>query len=388
MSKGVSYDTIRNSTIFHPGGFMSSSYVVTAKLPPSYTIVPLDEWTAFTSAVLAAGSLVRIRAAGAYNDALGYVIAASTNPTNECALIAVVPKIKYPDIHGPKKNGRYIIQPSKKRAKIESRSNHPSLFDPNRLLIRKPEDESRSLSKVHTVIHDDGFQRFFQTKFPSIDVKGVEYRLDLDDFSFRVRQREVDYVTNESNSRYQAMNMETRDKIPPVYHYCGHLYYLGMRIIANFQRRSLTVNRTFQVDEVLPFVESRIAPDIFDPLISQMHWQRGDKILDLVQTDEYPFFRIHKVDLEEGVVIAHLVLSQADKEDADELRSAGVPVDTTRLPHEYNLSAFRLRLVVGDHVRVIAGTHKNMCGTIIVSVTHEGYVRIIPYGGENDQPVS
>lgn len=387
-SKDVSYEAVRNSSIFLPGGSVSASYVVTARLPPSYTIVPLEDWTSFTSAALPAGSLVRIRVAGIYRGALGYVIGASTDTANECALVAVIPKIKYPDIRHPAEDARRKAHP-KKRTKFKSPANLPHLFDPTRLIIRGPKDEVSPSSAAHTIVHEDGFQRYFQTQFPAIDINGVEHRLNLEDFSYRVRQREVDYaVTNDSSSRFNAVNVNVVDKAPPVYQYRGHLYYLGTRIIGIFQRQSLAFNHVFQVHEVLPFVENRLAPDIFDPLISQMHWKRGDKLVDISQTSEYPFYRIHKVDLEEGVVAAHLVFSQADKEDAEELRSAGIPVDVSRLRHEYNLSAFRLRLVVGDHVRVTAGTHKTTCGTIIVSLPDEGYARIIPYDEERNEPVS
>ena len=139
---------IQNSSIFHPGGFMSAaSYVATVKLPLSYTIMPLSNWTSFTSAALPAGSLVRIRATGIYHGALGFVISVSTNPVNECALVAVIPKIKYPDIHHPTEDephGAPIKQltkirfhtdhpnsPPKKHTKIKS-PNHPNLFDPKR----------------------------------------------------------------------------------------------------------------------------------------------------------------------------------------------------------------------------------------------------------------
>ena len=135
MSKGISYDTIRNSSVFHPGRFTSGSYVVTPKLPPSYTIVPLSDWGSFTSAVLPAGSLVRIRAAGTYKGVLGYVFGTSTNLANECTLVAVVPKIKYPNIRYPMEDQRHVIPPARKCTKIESSLNHPHLFDPNRLLI-------------------------------------------------------------------------------------------------------------------------------------------------------------------------------------------------------------------------------------------------------------
>ena len=85
--------------MFHPGGFTSGSYIVTPKLPPSYTIMPLSNWGSFTLAALPIGSLVHIHAAGTYKGVLGYVIGASTNPANEGTLVALVPKIKYPNIH-------------------------------------------------------------------------------------------------------------------------------------------------------------------------------------------------------------------------------------------------------------------------------------------------
>ena len=151
----------------------------------------------------------------------------------------------------------------------------------------------------------------------------------------------MDYaVTNESSSRFQATNVEIVDKTLPVYRYRGHLYYLGFRILPIFQCPSLAFNHLFQVDEILPFVESHLAPGVFNPIISQMHWKKDDKLVDVAQNAEYPFDCIHRVDMEEGVMVAHLVLTQEDREDAQELRSSGVHVDINCLPHEYTLSAF------------------------------------------------
>ena len=199
----------------------------------------------------------------------------------------------------------------------------------------------------------------------------------------------MDYaVTNESSSRFQATNVEIVDKTLPVYRYHRHLYYLGFRILPIFQRPSLAFNHLFQVDEILPFVESRLAPGVFNPIISQMHWKKDDKLVDVAQNAEYPFYRIYRVNMEEGVVVAHLVLTQEDREDAQELGSCGVHVDINHLPHKYTLSAFRLQLVVGDHVRVIAGAHKTACGMVIALVPDDGSVCIIPYGGEEAQSVS
>ena len=324
-----------------------------------------------------------------------------TNPVNECALVAVIPKIEYPDIchptedepHGaPTKQLTKIRfhtdhpnSPPKKRTKIKS-PNHPNLFNPKCLLIHDPHNKGSSSSNVHTTVYKNGFKRFFETKFPPIDANGVEHQLNLDNFTYRVHQCEVDYtITNESSS---YPKLDVFDKTPPVYHYHGHLYYLGTHIVPIFKHQLLSFNHIYQVHEVLPFVETCLAPNIFDPLISRMHWKRGDKLLDLSQTFRHPFYCIHRVDLQEGVIVAHLVLSHADKEDAEELRSAGFPVDINHLPHEYNLSTFQLHLVVGDHIRVTAGIHKTLCGTIIASLSDEGYASILPYGDESDQLVS
>ena len=135
MPKGISYDTIQNMSMFHPGRFTSGLYIVTHKLPPSYTIMPFSNWGTFTLAALPAGSLVCICAAGTYKGVLGYVFGTSNNLANECALVAVVPKIKYPNICYPMEDQCHIIPPARKCTKIKSSLNHPHLFDPNRLLV-------------------------------------------------------------------------------------------------------------------------------------------------------------------------------------------------------------------------------------------------------------
>ena len=103
---------------------------------------------------------------------------------------------------------------------------------------------------------------------------------------------------------------------------------------------------------------------------------------------EYPFYCIHRVNLEEGVIVAHLVLTWEDKEDAQELKGSGTTIDVNHLLCKYAVSAFQLQLVVGDNVKVIASIHKGTCGTIINVLVEEGYIQVITYGGENDQHAS
>ena len=386
LSKEVSYDSLRKSRAFQPAGLQHTN---TPRLPLSYAIIPINEWNLFTSTTISAGSLVCINDVGLYRNVLGYVIGASRNKANECAFVAVLPKVKYPNIPFFAENERDSNPPPKKRGKIESSSPHPQLFDPTRLHIRKSRHPMTQSRDLYATLYDDGFQRFFKNKFPDIESNGETCVFNLDDFTWLVRQQEIDtVVTEQLSSMLQMTSVEVVPKTPPVYHYRGHFYYLGMRILPIYQRSSLAVNHRFQFNEVLPFVESRLAPNVFDPLLSQMHWKRGDKLVDVAQTTEYPFYRIHRVDLEEGLVVAHLVLTREDKEDAQELKASGIPVDNNCLSHEYALSALRLRLVVGDNVKVIAGVHKGICGAVVDVLVEEGYVQVIPYGDENDQYVS
>ena len=217
---------------------------------------------------------------------------------------------------------------------------------------------------------------------------GETHVFNLDDFTWVVCQWEVNTVMTRQLSSMLQTGMEIIPKTPPVYCYCGHFYYLGMRILPFYQQSLLAVNHLFQFDEILPFVEACLAPNIFDPLLSQLHWKRGDKLADVIQTTEYPFYRIHRVDLAEGVVVMHMVLSQEDEEDAHILKASSSLVNFSCLPQEYALFRFWLQLVVSDLIRVTAGTHKGTSGVVLDLLVEEGYIQIIPHGGENDQNVS
>ena len=192
--------------------------------PLSYTIVPISEWNSFTPAAISTSSLVHIQAASLYHHALGYMIGALSNQANECALIAVLPKVKYPNIPLFAENEHDSNPPLKKQSKIESPSHHPQLFNPTYLHICKPWCALHQSSNLYTTIFKNGFQCFFKNKFPDIQSNGEIHVFDLDGFTWLVHQRESDtVVTEQSSSKLQAT---TKD--PPVYHYWGHFYYLGM----------------------------------------------------------------------------------------------------------------------------------------------------------------
>ena len=95
LSKEISYNSLQKSQAFQPAGLQ---YISNPRLPSSYTIIPINEWNLFTPTTIPTSSLVHIHTAGLYRNALGYVIGTSINQVNECALVAVLPQIIYPNI--------------------------------------------------------------------------------------------------------------------------------------------------------------------------------------------------------------------------------------------------------------------------------------------------
>ena len=221
---------------------------------------------------------------GLHRNALGYVIGASINQVNECVLIAVLPQIIYPNIPFFADNEQDSDPPLKKQSKIEPPSYHHGLFNPTHLRIHKPQHALPQSCDLYATIYNDGFQSFFKNKFLDTMSNGETHMFNLDDFTWVVCQREVNTVMTRQSSSTLQTGMEIIPKTPPVYCYCGHFYYLGMRIQSFYQRSSLAVNHLFQFNKILPFVEAHLAPNIFDPLLSQLHWKRGNKLADVMQT--------------------------------------------------------------------------------------------------------
>ena len=200
---------------------------------------------------------------------------------------------------------------------------------------------------------------------------------------------EVDTVVNESlSSMLQAMSMEIIHKTPLFIITAVISITLACRFyrFINGPHLQLTTN-----SNLTKYYHSLRA--IWPPM-SSIHsshkrtGKRGNKLVNVAQTAEYTFYHIHRVNLEEGVVVAHLILTWEDKEDAQELKGFGTTIDVNHLPCKYTVSTFWLQLVVGDNVKVIAGVHKGTYSTIIDVLVEEGYIQVIPYGGNNDQHAS
>ena len=165
----------------------------------------------------------------------------------------------------------------------------------------------------------------------------------------------------------KELTTDVLQKAMAIHRYRGHFYYFRMRIVPIYQSAAVTFNHILKPDKVVLFIEVHLTPNIFDPLISQMHWKRHDKLIDVMQQEfrRYPFYRIHTVDVVRGTVVAHQVQSPKDKEDTMECHVDGLSIDANHLPYEYVILNFRLRLVTGDHVRVIASENEGQCGTFL-----------------------
>lgn len=421
LASDISYTALRNCSPFQSLAFdkpiNGSAYTVTPQLPATYTIVPKSEWhlldtrgplfgwKSFEPNRYPAGSLVRVRAPGTYFNSLGYVIGASDNRTNECALVAVVPSVAYPDSSVLDHRDPDAMPPSKKQRrntppklpKPTRRSHPPQLFSADKVLHRPHEPQSQQTYPYPSDYYAVDFagasynlQRFFQEQCSDCEVNEETYEWRIDDFSWAVRQEEVTSVPKEVMVRrepsaremehgaetfeFPATKLVTTTTAPTIYRYCGHIYYLGLRIVPIYRRASLTFNQIFQPHEILPFVEARLAPSIFDPLISQMHWKRGDKIIETASGSHYPYYAILSVDLVEGTVITHQVESVDDQDHAG------------KVPLEFTMSSVRLRVVAGDHIQVIAGNLKGQCGTVLRVDLDMVYV--MPYGSNPQNQAS
>ena len=218
----MSYDSLWKSWAFQPTGLQHTN---TPRLLLLYTIVPINKWNSFTSLAVSTSSLVQICTTSLYHNALGYVIGTLRNQANECALMAVLPKVNYLDIPSFAENERDCNPPPKKQSKIESPSPHPQLFNPTHICICRPQQAISQPHNLYATLYNNGFHCFFK------------------DILCQMGSPEVDTVVNESlSSMLQAMSMEIIHKTPPVYHYCGHFYYLGMQILPIYQWSSLTIN--------------------------------------------------------------------------------------------------------------------------------------------------
>ena len=162
----------------------------------------------------------------------------------------------------------------------------PQLFTPHLLESCRPTKKAPKGSHHHSLTTYDeaakNLQQFFSGQFPDHQSDSIIYKMEFDGFSWAVWQHGKS-VADIPNANELATDV--LQKAMPIHHYKGHFYYLGMRIVPVYQSAALSFNHILEPDKVLPFVEAHLAPFFFDPLISQMHWKRHDKLIDVMQQE-------------------------------------------------------------------------------------------------------
>ena len=133
-------------------------------------------------------------------------------------------------------------------------------------------------------------------------------------------------------------------------------------------------------EELIPFVEAEVAPSVIRPLLSQLYWKRGDKIIEESYyesnncTSEAIVFKIDEVMMHQGVVWATPIqLVRRDGQqlthtwledmglgnDIDLERRESLPQDLRKKVEdgrqECPLATHCLYLAPGDHVKILAG---------------------------------
>lgn len=399
-SKDVSYSDIRSSPPFSPvgpSGVANPAYKfnVPLKLPQSYT----RQWTKWRlPKPIRPGSLATLRLAGDYNKSLAYVIGASLDPYNECAVVAVVPRLSYPPAKPvPSSLDFGGLPPTKKQKSLlastaqghTSKGKHTARPRPRLGLFA-----AHLLESVTTHWSPGGdLGLFFSRRFKPATLRTSSRHgkstqatasMDFSDFEWSVRRtgpepwdfpedRQLPPTDNGRPQRYNDHNKQL-----PVREYKGHYYYCGMRIIPVYRQRELDRSHTFDIQEILPFVESRIEPNFFDPFLSFLHWKTGDKVIRKTPQDHFCFHVIKEVLTEKHSFVGDLVTlpkvngpqTQATTPELEDTRSLENPLDARK---------FRLMLRPFDHVAVIAGVHKNRKGTIILVEDDTDTASIEPY---------
>lgn len=389
-SRDVSYSDIHFSLPFGPivpeskgSDVTNSAFIcnVTLTLPQSY----MRQWTKQRLLnPLRPGSLAMLQHAGPYNKSLAYVIGTSLDPCNEWALVALVlrllPKELVPsslELGRPppcKKKKCHLASTVQTHT---SKGKHRAGPLPWSGLL--PANQLESVITFWSLDGDLG--QFFTDRFKpatlwTYDQHGKSIQttvpMDFNHFEWSVRQarpepwdlpedRQLPPTDKEHSRKYSAYN--TVQQLP-IQQYKGHYYYCSMRLIPIYWRRELDRSHTFDTQEILPFMESWIYPGFFDPLFSYLHWKIGDKVVEKNQDHLSCFYVIKEVQIQDHTFIGALVTLPELKESLplvtlSELEGIHLPKDPL------DAHKFKLMLHWSDHVRVIAGVHKNTKGTIL-----------------------
>ena len=398
------------------------------------TFVPDSEWVSgvgwmpWASLPMTLYSLVRIRQSGSYSGSLGIVLAVSPEFGNESLVVAVVPKLPHPTSSAVLRESdrdTSLSPPgsSRKRQKLDHRVEHSKEASSSAAQCANAEPQRQISSKAPgpklqaRLFDPDQHQKRMGGKSPIITHRGDTSLADFFSAPSAVEPSKPRFppeeivVPDEFGQRISTtFHIDSRKLLwagkptLPVHELDGKFYWKGLLLVPIYRYTSVdrAVPSYFE-EELIPFVEAEVAPSVIRPLLSQLYWKRGDKIIEESYyepnncTSEAIVFKIDEVMMHQGVVWATPIqLVRRDGQqlthtwledmglgnDIDLERRESLPQDLRKKVEdgrqECPLATHCLYLAPGDHVKILAGQDRGVCGHVIVSTASE--VSLLPKG--------
>jgi hypothetical protein len=208
----------------------------------------------------------------------------------------------------------------------------PSLFNPDAIITRFGDTAINALPFEET----RGFMDVFADKFADRVVlrdpsnnKRVTTRgpLDLSDFDW------ADI----------PMPQES------VYQFKGRLFYRRLLILPIYSYGAVEFVTVPPIDQVIPFAESNIDSVHVNRLLSQLHWQIGDRV-----SHADGLYQLKDIQIENGSVSA--------------IRIQYPPANETTMGSplvDLSMNELQRKFLSGDNVVVVAGLHKGLTGSVL-----------------------
>lgn len=320
-------------------------------IPSEPVHIPRTEWGCgvqsalflpWASRNISPRSWVRISKRGLpYYGDLAYVVGASRE--TDCMVIAVVPRIRQtPQEDKMERTGkRETNTPGQKKGKTPVLP--PVLFDAE-LMVRR----FGNAAVVALPMKEDGFC-IFADKFAE---RLVTRNPDTN-------KRVVTHVPLDPTG-FKWLGMPTPKE--NVYQFDKQLFYQGLLILPIYAYGAVEKVVIPPVDELIPFAESCVDSVWINCLLSQLHWQRGDRV-----NRPDGLYLLKDIQLERGyisVVNFENIPNPAERMTQDE------PLVELHPAHE-----FRQKFIGGDGVIIVAGSHKGVTGTVLCEA--DGLLRVL-----------
>ena len=351
-------------------------------------------------------SLVQIQQSGNYSGSLGIVIATSAEFGNENLIVAIVPRIPYPTASLARNSPSPQWSPSHKRQKVD----HRTIGSKGSSASKTKANTSKPLARLFDIAH----HTTYMGDEPPLIIHGIHKgTMDEDDpsnsfvnfFASQPRFRSVGLSVSNKYGQKNIIKKKTfhinshnllwvsdcRGVKPtlPVYEFKHNFYWKGVFLMPIYHYSS--VNHaviSYSEEELMLFVKVKIFPRIFGPLLSQLHWKRGDKIIDISHNEwanptfQAIVFKVDKIMMQHCVVwVTPIQLFRPDQQNQTWLSDMGLKqnIDTrqqqllsqdlrTKISNghqECSMITNRLHLAMGDGVRVLAGQFRGLCGYVI-----------------------